>query len=362
MIEDSNNDPQNPVAQSTPPKPQEPINPYKRAVDIGLEEGLPRDFVHVLPAIMAQESGGLGDYDAMANAKGAITKTGERAMGAMQMMPKTFDAYKAKPDADPYNFDDNVRAGARYVKALYDQNRGDLGKILAGYYGASSDKHADYTNDVTGTAEQIKGLVDSYLQGKEKATGSSPSPVNTKAPTGQGPSSVTDITSAPPLSQAASDAIKPFIQRTQAQDDIEKMQMVFSPQGSKAAKGFDPEKKMVYRIPASRFDMPTIIASKSPLQEFTYEYFRNLGLDKKQTDEYIQATGWKLYDPEGLTKSLSAVSQSMGQQVQPERGQGPGAMPSTKDLQQIQQQITIPGDVNVSIAASVEAYKKGGIS
>lgn len=58
----------------------------------------------------------------------AISSTG--AMGLMQLMPETADAYGAR---DPFDPDENARAATRYLRWLWDRYRGDRRRILSAY-------------------------------------------------------------------------------------------------------------------------------------------------------------------------------------------------------------------------------------
>lgn len=74
---------------------------------------------HLLHAVIAVESA----YDARAvSSKGAL--------GLMQLMPATAQRFGV---TDPFNPHDNVRGGARYLKALLAQFNGDLTLTLAAY-------------------------------------------------------------------------------------------------------------------------------------------------------------------------------------------------------------------------------------
>jgi soluble lytic murein transglycosylase-like protein len=74
---------------------------------------------HLLHAVIAVESA----YDAR-----AVSRKG--AQGLMQLMPATAQRFGV---TDPFDPHDNVRGGARYLKALLAQFHGDLQLTLAAY-------------------------------------------------------------------------------------------------------------------------------------------------------------------------------------------------------------------------------------
>jgi len=58
----------------------------------------------------------------------AVSRSG--AMGLMQLMPATAERFHV---ADPFNMEENVMAGARYLKELLGRFHGDLKLALAAY-------------------------------------------------------------------------------------------------------------------------------------------------------------------------------------------------------------------------------------
>jgi len=74
---------------------------------------------HLLKAIIKAES----DFDAQ-----AVSKKG--AMGLMQIMPQNFKLLGLK---DPFDPTQNINAGARYFKQLYERFKGKLALSLAAY-------------------------------------------------------------------------------------------------------------------------------------------------------------------------------------------------------------------------------------
>ena len=80
------------------------------------EEGVPEDLVR---AVIGQESG--GDPSAT---------SGAGAMGIMQLMPETAAAMGV---TDPYDPDQNLRGGIRYLRKMLDFTGGDVERALRGY-------------------------------------------------------------------------------------------------------------------------------------------------------------------------------------------------------------------------------------
>jgi soluble lytic murein transglycosylase-like protein len=72
--------------------------------------------------------GALIDVESRWNPR-AISNKG--AMGLMQLMPKTARRYGA---FDPFNIEQNIAAGTRYVTALMWEFHGDLRLVAAAYY------------------------------------------------------------------------------------------------------------------------------------------------------------------------------------------------------------------------------------
>jgi soluble lytic murein transglycosylase len=65
------------------------------------------------------------------NAISKLNPTGERAMGMMQLMPKTAKRFGA---TQPFDADQNIAAGTRYVTTLMWEFHGDLRLVAAAYY------------------------------------------------------------------------------------------------------------------------------------------------------------------------------------------------------------------------------------
>jgi len=136
---------------------------------------------------------------------------------------------------------------------------------------------------------------------------------------------------------AAGDAYKKYIESgtsTGFDKDIAEASILFSKPGQEAAKGFDPDKKVVYRIDPSTFPVDVVAKSKDRQKEFVHQYFSRLGLQPKQTDELIEATGWKLFDPKSLDDNLNNYLNGV--------------------------QAALPLDISAGTAALVDAYKSGG--
>lgn len=68
------------------------------------------------------------------NAVGPVTKSGEHALGSVQIMPGTFNQY-AKPGDSLYNDDDRVAAATRKVQDDLKYYMGDPAKVAAAYLG-----------------------------------------------------------------------------------------------------------------------------------------------------------------------------------------------------------------------------------
>jgi soluble lytic murein transglycosylase-like protein len=96
---------------------------------------------HLLHAVIAVESA----YDAR-----AVSSKG--AQGLMQLMPATAQRFGV---LDPFDPHENVRAGARYLKALMAQFNGDLQLTLAAY-NAGENAVVRYGNRVPPFAETQK--------------------------------------------------------------------------------------------------------------------------------------------------------------------------------------------------------------
>ncbi len=96
---------------------------------------------HLLHAVIAVESG----YNAR-----AVSHKG--AQGLMQLMPATAQRFGV---TDPFDPQDNVRGGARYLKALLAQFNGDLQLALAAY-NAGESAVVRYGNRVPPFAETLK--------------------------------------------------------------------------------------------------------------------------------------------------------------------------------------------------------------
>lgn len=135
---------------------------------------------------------------------------------------------------------------------------------------------------------------------------------------------------------AAQEAYEKFVgsKMTGFDRDVADASILFAKEGAEVAKGFDPEQKVVETIDPSTFPVQIVSASKDPEKEFIYQYFNRLGLQPKQTDEFIQATGWHLFDPQSLHKNLENFRNGI--------------------------QAALPLDVSAATAAQVDAYRTGG--
>ena len=79
------------------------------------------------------------------------------AMGLMQLMPGTARRFGA---LDPFNIEQNIAAGTRYVTLLMWEFRGDLRLVVAAYYAGDrwiGKKQLDYSNpDVTAYVRAVR--------------------------------------------------------------------------------------------------------------------------------------------------------------------------------------------------------------
>jgi len=79
------------------------------------------------------------------------------AMGLMQLMPATARRFGA---FDPFNIEQNIAAGTRYVTLLMWEFRGDLRLVVAAYYAGDrwiAKKQLDYSNpDVTAYVRAVR--------------------------------------------------------------------------------------------------------------------------------------------------------------------------------------------------------------
>lgn len=80
------------------------------------------------------------------------------AMGMMQLMPETADELKV---ADPFDAEQNINAGARYLKQLLDRFHGDLKLALAAYNAgpARVDGAAAAVPDITETQDYVTQIL-----------------------------------------------------------------------------------------------------------------------------------------------------------------------------------------------------------
>ena len=98
--------------------------------------------------------GALIDVESRWNPK-AVSNKG--AMGLMQLMPKTARRFGA---FDPFNVEQNIAAGTRYVTALMWEFHGDLRLVTAAYYAGDrgiAREQLDYRNpDVVAYVEAVR--------------------------------------------------------------------------------------------------------------------------------------------------------------------------------------------------------------
>lgn len=83
--------------------------------------------------------------------------SGKGAMGLMQLMPATAKRFGA---SDPFNIEQNIAAGTRYVTALMWEFHGDLRLVTAAYYAGDrgiAREQLDYRNpDVVAYVQAVR--------------------------------------------------------------------------------------------------------------------------------------------------------------------------------------------------------------
>ncbi|MDN7351634.1 transglycosylase SLT domain-containing protein [Acetobacter senegalensis] len=118
-----------------PPGPaSDPWGPYIQ--DAARRFSIPETWIR---AVMHQESGGKQYLN------GDLTTSGAGAMGLMQLMPATYADMQSQYGlgSDPYDPRDNIRAGAAYIRLMYDRY-GAPGFLAA--YNAGPDRVDAYLN------------------------------------------------------------------------------------------------------------------------------------------------------------------------------------------------------------------------
>jgi soluble lytic murein transglycosylase len=84
--------------------------------------------------------------------------SGKGAMGLMQLMPATARRFGA---SDPFNVEQNIAAGTRYVTALIWEFHGDLRLVCAAYYAGDHNiarEKLNYRNpEVVAYVEEVRG-------------------------------------------------------------------------------------------------------------------------------------------------------------------------------------------------------------
>lgn len=105
-----------PVAFLPPCNPENPLQVSHLIDEASRQQGLAPALVH---AVVQQES---------AFNPCAVSPAG--AMGLMQLMPSTADHFGV---SNPFNAEDNLRAGTSFLKALLDRYNGNLGLALSAY-------------------------------------------------------------------------------------------------------------------------------------------------------------------------------------------------------------------------------------
>ncbi|HYP63117.1 MAG TPA: lytic transglycosylase domain-containing protein [Acidocella sp.] len=160
-----------------PGPPDDPWGPYVQ--EAAARYSIPQQWIR---AVMAQESGG---------EEQAVSPVG--AMGLMQIMPGTYDELRDENGLgpDPFNPEDNILAGAAYIREMYDRygspgflaayNAGPeaVDSYLAGQSGLP-DETVNYLAAVTpnlGNALPMSGALANYEVASAAAPASTPSAV-----------------------------------------------------------------------------------------------------------------------------------------------------------------------------------------
>lgn len=105
----------------------------------------------LLHAVIEKESG---------NLPCAVSQKG--AMGLMQLMPATAQMLQV---TDPFDPDQNVSGGSRYLKSLIERYSGDLAKGLAAYNaGPGRVDQADQLPDIPETLQYVKQILANFTQ------------------------------------------------------------------------------------------------------------------------------------------------------------------------------------------------------
>jgi soluble lytic murein transglycosylase-like protein len=110
----------------------------------------------LLHAVIATESG----FDAR-----AVSRKG--AMGLMQLMPETADRYGAD---DPFDADQNIRAGAHHLRDLMQRFHNDLPLVLAAYNSGEANvvKYGDRIPPFSETAAYVPKVIRLYHKYQRK--------------------------------------------------------------------------------------------------------------------------------------------------------------------------------------------------
>ena len=121
----------------------------------------------LIKAVIKQESG----FDSE-----AVSRKG--AMGLMQLMPETADALEV---GDPFDVEENILGGTRYLRELINVYGGDLNKALAAY-NAGPDRVKNGVPDIPETKDYVESVLDNYemFMSKGFSPGTFPDPSTEK--------------------------------------------------------------------------------------------------------------------------------------------------------------------------------------
>lgn len=113
----------------------------------------------LIRAVIRQES---GFHPCAVSPKGA--------MGMMQLMPDTAEHFKL---SDPFNAAENIRAGAEFLKELFDRFKGDLKLTLAAYNAGPGkvDGNPASVPDIPETQDYVNQILKAIAEDPSKTQG-----------------------------------------------------------------------------------------------------------------------------------------------------------------------------------------------